>query len=32
MAAVSEDLRRSIHPHPTLSETIYEAAEMFFKG
>ena len=32
MAAVSEDLRRSIHPHPTLSETIYEAAEMLFKG
>ena len=32
MAAVSEDLRRSIHPHPTLSETIYEAAEMLFKS
>ena len=32
MAAVSEDLRKSIHPHPTLSETIYEAAEMLFKG
>ncbi len=31
MAAVSEDLRHSIHPHPTLSETIYEAAEMLFK-
>ncbi len=31
MAAVSEDLRKSIHPHPTLSETIYEAAEMLFK-
>lgn len=29
MAAVNEDLRRSIHPHPTLSETIFEAAEMF---
>jgi dihydrolipoamide dehydrogenase len=26
MAAVGEDLRRTIHPHPTLSETIYEAA------
>lgn len=32
MAAVSEDLRKSIHPHPTLSETIYEAAEMLFRG
>ena len=32
MAAVSEDLRKSIHPHPTLSETIYEAAEMLFKS
>jgi dihydrolipoamide dehydrogenase len=32
MAAVSEDLRKSIHPHPTLSETLYEAAEMLFKG
>ncbi len=31
MAVVSEDLRHSIHPHPTLSETIYEAAEMLFK-
>ena len=32
MAAVGEDLRQSIHPHPTLSETIYEAAQMLFKG
>jgi dihydrolipoyl dehydrogenase len=32
MAAVSEDLRRTIHPHPTLSETVYEAAQMLFKG
>jgi dihydrolipoamide dehydrogenase len=32
MAAVSEDLRKSIHPHPTLSETISEAAEMLFKS
>jgi dihydrolipoamide dehydrogenase len=32
MAAVSEDLRKSIHPHPTLSETIYEAAEMLIKS
>lgn len=31
MAAVAEDLRKTIHPHPTLSETIYEAAESFFK-
>lgn len=31
MAAVSEDLRKSIHPHPTLSETIFEAAEMLCK-
>ncbi len=31
MAALSEDLRKSIHPHPTLSETIYDAAEMLFK-
>ena len=31
MAAVAEDLRKSIHPHPTLSETIYEAAEMLFE-
>jgi dihydrolipoamide dehydrogenase len=32
MAAVSEDLRKTIHPHPTLSETIYETAEMLFKS
>lgn len=31
MAAVSEDLRKTIHPHPTLSETLYEAAGMLFK-
>jgi len=31
LAAVSEDLRKSIHPHPTLSETIFDAAEMLFK-
>ncbi len=30
MAAVSEDLRKTIHPHPTLSETLYDAAEMLF--
>ncbi|MFO7653482.1 MAG: dihydrolipoyl dehydrogenase [Candidatus Krumholzibacteriia bacterium] len=27
MAAVAEDLRRTIHPHPSLSETIFDAAE-----
>jgi dihydrolipoamide dehydrogenase len=32
MAAVAADLRGTIHPHPTLSETIYEAAEMLFKS
>jgi dihydrolipoamide dehydrogenase len=32
MAAVAEDLRKSIHPHPTLSETLYEAAQMLFKA
>ena len=30
MAALAEDLKLSIHPHPTLSETLMEAAEMFF--
>jgi dihydrolipoamide dehydrogenase len=30
MACVAEDVRRTIHPHPTLSETIYEAAEALF--
>jgi len=30
MACVAEDLRHTIHPHPTLSETIYEAAEALF--
>ena len=29
MGAVAEDLAGSIHPHPTLSETIMEAAESF---
>jgi len=28
MAAVVEDLRRTIHPHPTLSETVGDAAAM----
>jgi dihydrolipoamide dehydrogenase len=30
MAALATDLRLSIHPHPTLSETLMEAAEVFF--
>ncbi|KAA3662502.1 MAG: dihydrolipoyl dehydrogenase [Calditrichaeota bacterium] len=30
MAAVVTDLKMSIHPHPTLSETLMESAEMFF--
>jgi dihydrolipoyl dehydrogenase len=30
MATVAEDLRKTIHPHPTLSETLYEAAESLF--
>ncbi len=30
MGATAEDLALSIHPHPTLSETIMEAAEMFY--
>jgi len=29
MATTAEDLALSIHPHPTLSETIMEAAEIF---
>jgi dihydrolipoamide dehydrogenase len=28
MAALSEELAASIHPHPTLSESVMEAAEM----
>jgi len=32
MAATAEDLRGTIHPHPTLSETLYETAQMLFKG
>jgi dihydrolipoamide dehydrogenase len=28
MAALATDLKLSIHPHPTLSETVMEAAEM----
>ena len=30
MAALATDLRLSIHPHPTMSETVMEAAEVFF--
>jgi len=30
MGAVVKDLSMSIHPHPTLSETIMEAAESYF--
>ena len=30
MAALAADVKLSIHPHPTLSETIMEAAEVFF--
>ena len=29
MGAVAEDVAASIHPHPTLSETLMEAGEMF---
>jgi dihydrolipoamide dehydrogenase len=30
MGAVVTDLKLTIHPHPTLSETLMESAEMFF--
>ena len=30
MAATATDVALSIHPHPTLSETVMESAEMFF--
>lgn len=30
MAATAEDVALTIHPHPTLSETIMESAEMFY--
>ena len=30
MGAVAKDLALTIHPHPTLSETVMEAAEVFF--
>jgi dihydrolipoamide dehydrogenase len=30
MAALATDLKLTIHPHPTLTETLMEAAEVFF--
>ena len=30
MGALATDLKLTIHPHPTLSETLMEAAEVFF--
>jgi dihydrolipoamide dehydrogenase len=30
MGALAADIKLSIHPHPTLSETVMEAAEVFF--
>ena len=30
MGAIASDLKLSIHPHPTMSETLMEAAEVFF--
>ncbi|RMH70510.1 MAG: dihydrolipoyl dehydrogenase [Gemmatimonadetes bacterium] len=30
MAALASDLKLTIHPHPTLSETVMESAEVFF--
>ncbi|MCU0770162.1 MAG: dihydrolipoyl dehydrogenase [Verrucomicrobia bacterium] len=30
MGATAKDLALSVHPHPTLSETLMEAAEMFY--
>jgi dihydrolipoamide dehydrogenase len=30
MGASAEDLRLTIHPHPTLSETVMETADVFF--
>ena len=30
MAALATDLKLTIHPHPTLSETLMEAAEVFY--
>jgi dihydrolipoamide dehydrogenase len=30
MAALAKDVALTIHPHPTLSETIMQSAEVFF--
>ncbi len=30
MGAVAEDVKLTIHPHPTLSETLMEAAEAVY--
>jgi dihydrolipoamide dehydrogenase len=30
MAALAHDVAATIHPHPTLSETVMNAAEVFF--
>ena len=30
MGSTAEDLKLTIHPHPTLSETLMESAEVFF--
>jgi dihydrolipoamide dehydrogenase len=30
MGATAEDLKLVIHPHPTLSESLMESAEVFF--
>ena len=30
MGTTAADLRMTIHPHPTLSETLMESAEVFF--
>ncbi len=30
MGALVDDVAMTIHPHPTLSETVMEAAEVFF--
>jgi hypothetical protein len=30
MGALASDLTLTIHPHPTLSETVMEAADVFF--
>jgi dihydrolipoamide dehydrogenase len=30
MGATAQDMAMTIHPHPTLSETVMESAEVFF--